>query len=109
MVKAVAVYDEGGVKSLEISGHAGYGAKGQDIVCAAVSAVSQGGLNALEHPENHLVEVRPGHFRFVRKEALTTHDQTVLEVIIVQIESIAISYPEYAVLERKKHNVPKTH
>ena len=36
------------VKSLTVSGHANYDKYGKDIVCAGVSAVVTGGINALE-------------------------------------------------------------
>ena len=37
------------VKSLTVSGHANYDKYGKDIVCAGVSAVVTGGINALEN------------------------------------------------------------
>ena len=36
------------VKSLTVSGHANYDEYGKDIVCAGVSAIVTGGINALE-------------------------------------------------------------
>ena len=37
------------VKTLTVSGHANYDKYGKDIVCAGVSAVVTGGINALEN------------------------------------------------------------
>ena len=38
--------------SLEVKGHAGSGPYGHDLACAAVSAITFGGLNALESGQN---------------------------------------------------------
>ena len=49
MITAVFTKDtEGHIYSFTISGHAGYADEGQDIVCAAVSALSINTINAIE-------------------------------------------------------------
>ncbi len=101
MVVARASYVGGEFKSLTITGHAGYGEKGKDLVCAAVSAIAQGGLNALESPDSFEIRVEPGDYSVESKEKVSPHDQTVIETMIAQIESVAVSYPRYARLERK--------
>lgn len=53
--------DEGQrIRKFELSGHAGYADHGQDIVCAAISALSISAVNGLEHflPQPAEVEVR---------------------------------------------------
>ena len=37
------------IRALEVRGHAGYAEHGQDIVCAAVSAVTIGAVNSIEN------------------------------------------------------------
>lgn len=39
---------EGSIRSFTVTGHAGYNDPGKDIVCAGVSAVAVGTLNAIE-------------------------------------------------------------
>ena len=49
MIKAIFHRDEhGDIVSFELTGHADAGKTGQDIVCAAVSAVSIGAVNGVE-------------------------------------------------------------
>lgn len=38
---------QGEIQSFQVEGHAGYAPKGQDIVCAAVSALTFGTVNAI--------------------------------------------------------------
>lgn len=38
---------QGEIQSFEVKGHAGYAPKGEDIVCAAVSALTFGTVNAI--------------------------------------------------------------
>ncbi|MDA8228159.1 MAG: ribosomal-processing cysteine protease Prp, partial [Desulfitobacterium hafniense] len=37
------------IRQFDLSGHAGFSVEGQDIVCAAVSALSIAAANGLEH------------------------------------------------------------
>lgn len=47
MLKAVFHRKNGGFRGFEISGHAGYGTEGNDIVCAAVSSCTMLVCNAV--------------------------------------------------------------
>ena len=47
MIKIVLTYKDNKIDALEIKGHANSAEYGKDLVCAAVSAISVGGLNAL--------------------------------------------------------------
>ena len=51
MIKIEIARTDGKIKSLSIKGHSNSAPKGEDIICSAVSAVSQGGLNALKNPK----------------------------------------------------------
>lgn len=48
------------IRKFELTGHAGYAEYGQDIVCAAISALSISAVNGLEHflPQQPEVQVR---------------------------------------------------
>ena len=50
----VSITDQG----IRMDGHAGHGAKGQDIVCAAVSALTCSLANALENLTDNPVQVQ---------------------------------------------------
>ena len=56
MIKAELVLDRGLLKSLRISGHAGAGPKGMDIVCAAVSVLARTAYTSLSKQEGVTVK-----------------------------------------------------
>ncbi len=101
MVLIEVTGNKGEFESLKITGHAGYEDSGKDIVCAAISAIAQGGINALEAPSGYRIRLGKGDYLLEAKNKATPHDQIVIETMIAQIESVAVSYPEYARLERK--------
>ncbi len=85
------------VSHLKATGHAMYDEYGRDLVCAAVSAILVGGINAVNEAgyidqcefkcEEGFVEIFTlGH----------CHDmQVILETMIVQLKTIAESYSNY--------------
>ncbi|MCH4210998.1 MAG: ribosomal-processing cysteine protease Prp [Bacilli bacterium] len=102
MIKITLKSQNGEFVSLEAKGHAGSGPYGHDLVCAAISAVILGGLNALKDDESsYSVKVEEGHTLLERNKTLSEHDTIVIETIVKQIESIAESHPDNVKLERK--------
>ena len=88
--------------SLEAKGHANAAPEGEDLVCAAVSAIILGGFNALEGDENYEALAHKGYASLKAKQAPSEHDEVVLKTILIQLQSIAKSYPQNVALERKK-------
>lgn len=87
---------------LKIEGHAYYAPEGQDIVCAAVSALAlalHGWLAA--HPEICLWASRDsdGSARFLFHR--TPGSRIAYEVISAGLNSIAAEYPEYVHISRE--------
>lgn len=103
MIKITLKYRNGELCSLKVNGHAGYAEKGQDIVCAAVSAIVPGAFNALKGGD-YRFEVKEGHVLFESEKPLDGHDLAVMETAIAQLEGISDSYPEYVSLERITNN-----
>ncbi len=102
MIHAVFVDQNKKVKSLEVKGHAGSGPYGHDLVCSAISSIMLGGLNNLQDGDDHYkIEVKEGYVYLEALKEVSEHDQIVLETIEKQIESVAVSYPKNAKLERK--------
>ncbi|GAA0355043.1 ribosomal-processing cysteine protease Prp [Bacillus horti] len=85
------------IASFILSGHADYAEAGKDIVCAAVSGISFGTVNAIEHLLNIVLDVEmeeEGGFLHCSvpsdmEDALQEKVQLLLEAMIVSIESIA--------------------
>ena len=70
MIRAVL-----GKNRLTVEGHAGYAPKGQDIVCAAVSALVYALIGTLEETGNAAeVILRPGYAAVEAKEKTTAFD-----------------------------------
>ena len=76
---------------LRVSGHAGYAPKGQDIVCAAVSALVYALIGTLEETENVAeVVLRPGYAAVEAKKETATFD-----LVRCGIGQLAEKYPEF--------------
>ena len=54
MIKAIFQADEDLYRSLDVSGHAEYGAYGKDLICASVSSIMFGFMNALDALEENV-------------------------------------------------------
>lgn len=102
MINVKVSYTNGHFVSLEAKGHANSAPYGKDLICAAISAIILGGFNALKDGEkNYEVQVNEGLATLSRKLGENSeHDETVLETIVTQIESVASSYPKNVRLER---------
>lgn len=59
----IIVTDDGDTMKIEISGHANYAPKGQDIVCAAISAIAETAVLGLKG----VAETYPRHVRVLDK------------------------------------------
>lgn len=80
-----------------VDGHAGYAPIGQDIVCAAVSALTETLIASLEELTENRISVEEGkgfvHLRF-RDEP--DHEAVVLmDAFQIGMDGIAALYPEY--------------
>jgi uncharacterized protein YsxB (DUF464 family) len=83
------------VKSLTVSGHANYDKYGKDIVCAGVSAVVTGGINALESQVCNIEIISKENELGVKVINSNEYIQIVLKTILTQLETIESSYKKY--------------
>lgn len=98
------------ITEFTISGHAGYADPGQDIVCAGVSAISFGTINALQallQIELAIdMEQESGFLRCVLPSIETedTHEkaQLLLSAMVIALESIASQYGKYVTMNKVK-------
>jgi uncharacterized protein len=66
MITVKSIYNNNEILEIIVKGHANYKAKGEDIVCAAVSTATILTANAIEHLKlNHLIDldVSEGYFK----------------------------------------------
>ena len=88
------------VKSLTVSGHANYDKYGKDIVCAGVSAVVTGGINALESQVSNIEIISKENELGVKVINSNEKIQIILNTILIQLETIENSYKKYIKIEK---------
>src|SRR5690625_3892858 len=100
--------DNRSIREVSISGHALYGDHGQDIVCAAVSAVSINLINAVEvivgvpldtqQEDGLIVCVVPASVAPKVAERV----QLLMETLVFSLKSIAEEYPTFVTITDRK-------
>ena len=95
---------------ITIEGHSGYSFNGTDIVCAGVSAITVGGLNAIARAyRNDLtkfqVEMSEGYTSLNVLDTEKLEVQTILETLEIQFKTIEETYSKYIkVIEQEVHS-----
>ncbi|WP_226036545.1 ribosomal-processing cysteine protease Prp [Aquibacillus saliphilus] len=109
MIKVIVYRNNKGINAFELSGHAESGPAGHDLVCAGVSAVSFGAVNAVIK----LCEIEPiidqggegGYLRVELPEELDNDTRTkaewLLEGMLVSLDTIELDYGQYISISRK--------
>lgn len=101
MIKAIYEADDNNYISLAVSGHAEYGEYGKDLVCASVSSIMFGFMNALDALEAD-IEIEQSENRIVinnhtNLEAVNDY----FELVLMQLKTIEESYGDFIRVERK--------
>lgn len=108
MIKVKVERDhEGKIESFEMSGHAESGPYGHDLVCAAASAVSFGGLNAVMKLTDSELDIdQGGDGGFLRcvvpkevEQDIEEKIQLLLEGMLVSLETIETDYGKFIKIE----------
>src|SRR4051812_30029359 len=79
-----------------IKDHANYAQKGKDVVCAAISAITNGAVNFLQlHYKNDCqISYQSAEINICPKNENPEY-QLCLRLMLYQLENIANSYPDY--------------
>lgn len=96
------------IKGFEVTGHAGFGPYGQDIVCAGVSILTQtavlGLCKFLTRPPQ--VEKESGMLKCILPQDLGEEEmkqaQIILQTMVLGIEATAESYGDYVTVHRRR-------
>lgn len=94
MIRVEKIYSENELTGLKIHGHSNSNSSGKDLICAGVSSIVTGGFNALDSSEVEEVALEEGYAE-VKLIPDAKKSKIVLEVILVQLETIAESYPQF--------------
>ena len=102
MVKVCVVSKEGLLKKIEISGHADSDVKGHDLVCAGVSSIAFGTLNALDEMASESVDLIVD--QQIRIEVLNLLDekcQVILQTMMIQLATVEQQYSKYIEIKQE--------
>jgi uncharacterized protein YsxB (DUF464 family) len=94
---------DGFIEEFTLSGHAEFAEPGKDLVCAAVSGISFGTINAIETLLNIKLTIKMNekngflHCIAPQKQENAVHEkaQLLLEGMVVSLQSIASEYGKY--------------
>lgn len=96
MISITVNYDGPNIVGCTISGHANAAKKGEDLVCAGVSAIAVGTLNALvSECEDTIVESMDEGFVDIQVHDVQSNQQMILKTMMIQLETIQAAHPNY--------------
>lgn len=102
MIKVNVTIQNDKIHALLVSGHANSGEYGKDLVCAAVSAVVIGGLNAIQCHADYAIKIDDGYVSLEAKSLPNGHDQIVLETIVTGLLTIEQNYRKYIKIKQER-------
>lgn len=86
----------GNFQSISIKNHAGYQEKGQDIVCAGISAITNGTINFLRTHYQNDCQIFSRPAEIVISPTRNNPDcQLCLRLTLYQLKNVADAYPPY--------------
>ena len=94
MIKIV-IKKSNGEFLLEAKGHANSAEYGKDLVCAAVSAILTGGINAISDKSNFEIKLDEGYSLIKSLDKVNQKDEIILQTIEVQLKTIEESYDKF--------------
>ena len=85
------------IESIDIQGHALFAPKGKDLVCAGVSSIAVGGMNALEELAHGVcrLQMEEGKIMIQVQDSQSEKAQFILETILIQLLTMEESYGNY--------------
>lgn len=95
MIKVQIKRQKSTIVELQIKGHSMSAEHGKDLVCAGVSAIGVGGLNAVYALDSNAKLVMEDGFILIKDFVPEDHIQMVLKTLIIQLKTIQEKYPEY--------------
>ncbi len=109
MIHTIIYEQDNEIHAFEISGHANSGPYGYDLVCAAVSAVSFGAVNAVSELCKLTLDIEQGGEGGYLFVALPTNcsahqkqrAQLIFEAMVVSLQTIEREYHKFIKIKRK--------
>ena len=102
MIKVSYQLDENRYSYLKVTGHAEFADEGQDLICAAVSSIFYGLMNALDGmPENAEVHDNPDDIEIKTLDNNQTV-QNYIDLVLIQLKTIEYSYGDFITIKERK-------
>lgn len=102
MVKVKVLIHQNQITDVEITGHANSGPHGQDLVCAGVSSIGVGMLNALSElaPDSTKLEMKAGYIRIQVLDS-SSDVQLLLKSLLIQYRTMESSYSKFIKIQQE--------
>ena len=94
--------DSGNYSYLKVSGHADFAEKGKDLICASVSSIFYGLMNALEGMEEDAEINDSGKEIEILIKSGRQTVQNYIELVLMQLKTIEFSYGEFIRIKERK-------
>ena len=101
MIKAVYEVKNDLYTKLSVSGHAEYDESGKDLVCASVSSIMFGFMNALDMLDEDVTIKQLTNKITITNNSNSEMVQDYFELVMVQLKTIEESYRDFIKVERK--------
>lgn len=97
MIKVKVQKERDKISSVKISGHAESGVYGQDLVCAGVSCIAIGMLNALDELapiDSQLLFYQDGHIE-INNAPDDEQTQLLLKTLLIQLQTVELVHKKF--------------
>ena len=102
MIEVNYCSDNNTIVSFSLKGHAESGPYGQDLICAACSAIAFGLMNALDNLDVDVSIYQGANEIRIENDTDSIEVRNYLQLTIMQLMTIASSYPQFIQIQRKE-------
>ena len=104
MVLVKVFSTNGRITKIEIRGHADSDSYGYDLVCAGISSVSVGILNALDilTDDTCNLEMKEGYVCIHVKNPMCEVTQCILKTLVIQLQTMEENYKKYIKINQQE-------
>lgn len=97
MIRVLIKRHEQSIVDVCIQDHANYAEKGLDLVCAGVSSIAVGIMNALDElaKDTCTLEMKEAYIRIKVKQCENPTTQMILKILCIQLETMQEAYKKY--------------
>ena len=101
MIKVIYEVKDSQYLSLDVSGHAEYDESGKDLICASVSSIVFGFMNAIDALDEDVEIKQLTNTITIINHSNSNNVQDYLELTMMQLKTIEESYGDFIKVERK--------